>query len=600
MKRIPKYILIFFFLLLIFGMSFNTLRGCHHEIISILKQGTADTSSSYVSVLETTMVEHLWKRAGLIEFSGLSRKLLNLHLTDDRQFYKDQDGIVHLTTKEKTYAPLINSAKYLASVLNEKDIPFLVCQIAERGNYSDIYSGLFDKKSTEYIQPLKMAVEGENAIYFDYATAFQKLGFRKEDIFFKTDIHYQTQAEFAILGEIIETLEKNSDIVFDNKELVLSLSNYRIEEYPFLGNLGASTGTVYTGLDSFVYYLPNYETSMKLENPSQSLIREGTFEQVCMNGYRNAPSNYRTYRVTDYMQYPSPYYIFTNNLLENNNVLIIGDSISMRTAAYLTLLCHSVTMLDPRSFNQNDYLKESLKQEYDAVLLFPSETLFNGIGGYDAEILSVHEIPENNGTFSLEVIVKNSGTMDWNGEESIRMTIWTGGLDVGIRSVIDPGVIVRPGEQYMFQIRHMDNGIVARALSIQMLKETRFYFGEKREIDLKDKISYALDAEIISTTAPANVKAEKKYTFDVTVKNNGTSAWSEQNQIRLAIWQDGQDHGYRLFLRDNDTVAPGESYTFIMENFNMPAPGETTLEFQMLEEGIEYFGEREPITIHTK
>lgn len=107
-------------------------------------------------------------------------------------------------------------------------------------------------------------------------------------------------------------------------------------------------------------------------------------------------------------------------------------------------------------------------------------------------------------------------------------------------------------------------------------------------------------AEIISQNAPTEVNRKDSYTFDITVKNTSDGSWSEANKIRLCIWQDGLDSGYRIYLPNGVEIKPGEEYTFTLEGFVAPQADHTYIEFQMLQEGITYFGERERVDIMVK
>ncbi len=103
----------------------------------------------------------------------------------------------------------------------------------------------------------------------------------------------------------------------------------------------------------------------------------------------------------------------------------------------------------------------------------------------------------------------------------------------------------------------------------------------------------ALNAEIISYAA----HSDASNTIQITVQNTGMQSWRKEEQIRLCIWKDGADKGYRLDLPDDVVIAPGEEYTFTLalQRFILPEADDTLLELQMLREGQVYFGEREPL-----
>ena len=109
-----------------------------------------------------------------------------------------------------------------------------------------------------------------------------------------------------------------------------------------------------------------------------------------------------------------------------------------------------------------------------------------------------------------------------------------------------------------------------------------------------------MDAEILSTTTPTTIERGKKYDVHITVKNTGTQSWSEKQMIRLCIFQDGKDWGYREKLPDGAEVKPGGEYTFTLHDFRAPPSNSTYLEYQMAEEGVQYFGQKQRVDVTVK
>lgn len=104
-------------------------------------------------------------------------------------------------------------------------------------------------------------------------------------------------------------------------------------------------------------------------------------------------------------------------------------------------------------------------------------------------------------------------------------------------------------------------------------------------------------AEIISEDTPKEVKRGEKYNINITVKNTTNEVWSNKRNIRLCIWQDGVDFGYRLNFPSDFELKPNEEYTFTLNNFQAPPNNTTYVEYQMVEEGITYFGEKKRVDI---
>jgi hypothetical protein len=93
------------------------------------------------------------------------------------------------------------------------------------------------------------------------------------------------------------------------------------------------------------------------------------------------------------------------------------------------------------------------------------------------------------------------------------------------------------------------------------------------------------------------VKQGQGVKIEITVKNTGTENWNEDNQVRLAIFQDGVD-SYRVILPNDVNVEPGGTYTFSFLDFKAPSAPSTALEYQMVNEGYQYFGEKKRVIIN--
>ncbi len=109
-----------------------------------------------------------------------------------------------------------------------------------------------------------------------------------------------------------------------------------------------------------------------------------------------------------------------------------------------------------------------------------------------------------------------------------------------------------------------------------------------------------LSAEIISQNIPPTMESGKTYDIAVVVKNTGNQSWSEDDQIRLGIFPEGKESGYRVFLPEGVTVEPGQDYAFELKNYQASGIASTYIEFQMLQEGFQYFGEKERVDFLVK
>lgn len=105
------------------------------------------------------------------------------------------------------------------------------------------------------------------------------------------------------------------------------------------------------------------------------------------------------------------------------------------------------------------------------------------------------------------------------------------------------------------------------------------------------------DAQIVEMAPLHTIELNEKINIEISVTNTGEYSWSEKDQIRLCVFQDGIDYGYRIPITDGVQVNPGETYTFILYDFRVSNKKDTYLEYQMVEEGIQWFGEKKRVEI---
>lgn len=133
-------------------------------------------------------------------------------------------------------------------------------------------------------------------------------------------------------------------------------------------------------------------------------------------------------------------------------------------------------------------------------------------------------------------------------------------------------------------------------ITVSFEKEKHNIQAKQQELDLEYS-DEELNAEIIFNNAPEWVKHTESYRILITVKNCGSAIWSNEEDIRLCIWQDDMDYGFRVNIPKGIEVHQGDEWTFELDGFMLPEASQTKLEFQMVKENVVYFGEREAAII---
>lgn len=106
------------------------------------------------------------------------------------------------------------------------------------------------------------------------------------------------------------------------------------------------------------------------------------------------------------------------------------------------------------------------------------------------------------------------------------------------------------------------------------------------------------NAIVLDNTIPSTQYAGRMVTVTVTVKNTGSTTWSEAGGYRLGAVDDSDPFysGTRVTLPAGTNVAPGQTYTF---SFTMTAPaaGSYVTDWRMVHDGTGWFGETHRETV---
>lgn len=398
---------------------------------------------------------------------------------------------------------------------------------------------------------------------------------KNHQIYFKHDTHWNQRGAYCAYRKIISDL--------NNWGLIgTSPIEVNFVEGEYIGEFGAMLGD-----------------PMLLGMEKTDVMDTGSFHaQKVQNDKYFALENVLTARGFSY-----PWYYYKNdNLSAEPSVMFYGDSMfgswnaTEALAENFSELCYIWS---------NDIFSDAIDVfEPDIVIFEMTERYLNQFPYKNSEFLlasldsfsaKVQSFDYNEESQQLSVTILNDSTSSWRGSNLIRCSLWQNESDVG-RAYLPVGETVEPGESVTFTFEGISESFFFdNFIEVQMVQEGITYFGERKTINGQN--NNILDAQILSHTAPSTVNHTDSYTIDITVKNTGNTSWTEENGIRLCIWQDGIDYGYRVTLSENETVEPGEEHTFTLTGFVLPELPSTTLEFQMVREGITYFGKKDAVNI---
>lgn len=330
---------------------------------------TYDNFKTTANNIETDLKTSFKDREKFIELYGLSLLTIRKNIIGNFDFVKDDNGLIQQFVEQINTSQFEKSMKDLNQYLKNKDIPLIFMNypnkvadfsLAEECNFH----GEYNEKLINQLQNFEIDILNTEE--------FLNKKISKNDFYFKTDGHLTTYAEFCLTNLLLNYLENNYSLNFLNKKFVMDITQYNIHSYDFLGNAARSVGPFFTGIDKFEMYEPKFETNLTLIDKDNNVLRKGNYYEVATNGYqKRADSNMYTYWITNYGQYPQPYYRYENNLSSNApKLLVIADSMFMRGISFLSLNCSSVTVVDTRYMGNINYVEYALnEQDYDAVIV---------------------------------------------------------------------------------------------------------------------------------------------------------------------------------------------------------------------------------------
>ena len=259
-------------------------------------------------------------------------------------------------------------------------VPFLFVFTPPKREASDnVSAGITDYTLSKYIR-FSAFLEENNIPSIDMGKEYALSGDYKQ-YFYHTDHHCNNKGAFLTNTKICDYME---NLGFEINKEYTDESAFNIIHYDdiFLGSSGRMTGPLYTGLDDYDLYIPNFDTDLSLSTESQGIYREGTFEDALV--YYENLSNW-SYDYYAYYAYQNEDYDIT--VIENKmnpdgaNVVILRDSSAVPVSSFLSLQCGRITLISLRYVQDKSVIKDFIIKENPDLIIFNFSTGFLGDEG---------------------------------------------------------------------------------------------------------------------------------------------------------------------------------------------------------------------------
>jgi len=195
-------------------------------------------------------------------------------------------------------------------------------------------------------------------------------------------------------------------------------------------------------------------------------------------------------------------------------------------------------------------------------------------------------------SYSVQITVRNTGTTTWTAAAGYKL----GGVGDSDpfafpRILLDPSDSIVPGQSKIFTFTMTaPHSAGSYTTDWRMVREGVAWFGQTLTVTVK--VASPVDnAIVVSDTIPSAMTAGQSYAVEVTLRNTGTSTWTQASNYKLGSPGDSDPFGSaRQELALSESIVPGQEKTF---TFMMTAPstsGTYVTDWRMLRELVAWFG----------
>lgn len=293
-------------------------------------------------------------------------------------YIKDRDGFLHKGNFYQSPDGLIaNYAKSLRRLQEQLPDETRLLFVGALPRYvegeTSVYSGYpVDRQSARNMDALQLALfsNGIDTLDLRY-TRMSRMS--REELFYRTDSKWTTQAAFTAFQILVGELETRYDLRLDPDGTIRDPSGYTRSIFPglMLGDMGKSTGAIFSGTDDFSLIEPNFETAFDVESYSRpGRVSSGSFQEVLLfESALNAPTLQELKPFSAYLGSSQIAMRIDNRLNRDGpRILLIGDTSFAPVCAFLAPAASRVTMVTPGASGAPP-LSQLLEETWDVVIV---------------------------------------------------------------------------------------------------------------------------------------------------------------------------------------------------------------------------------------
>lgn len=315
------------------------------------------------------------------EVYGALNEILGKNEENNFAYVRDKDGIEYYANFWNQPALSMKEAarrvKRMKDDLEPKGTKVLVLLYPTRydSEWSNGYYGIPYQDYNEYADEYLRYLRRYGVDYIDYRELFEQTGKSGEEIFYKTDHHWHTEAAFFAMTKVVEYIKYGFGDDLDPTGKYCNINNYYRDTYKdaFMGSMGRETGELYGGRDDYTLLTPKFETSVRYKDISWSgrqFESEGTFnETLILKTQFEQDDLYERDLNSCYINGVMLVDEIRNDLAENEkSVLMIRNSYSSPLAVFLTPMVQKMDLLWGINASEEVIMERLENYHYDYVI----------------------------------------------------------------------------------------------------------------------------------------------------------------------------------------------------------------------------------------
>lgn len=329
--------------------------------------------SSSESNFETKFKENLLFREQIIDFHGLTQRLINNHVIEDVLY----SCLVKNEWNQLTNVPNKSNLKKLKKDIikiessakkNNADFIYVQAPFKIMPSYEHSLPTAYRSYANENADELIYSLKDKGISCYDLRPVLENSPLKPDGLFYRTDHHWTIPAAFYSYQQLTKYLNDiyNYTSWEELNYLTKDESFDKIEmKNAFLGTWGRRTGRFYVKPDDFTYYVPNFATDIEVTHKNDDgefNLRSSFYYTMMTPDYvEKSKDGIKTNRYSVYLGGYTKEIVAKNYMVDNGfKVLIFHDSFGFPLSAFMSLSFSETRILDLRNYKDNidDYIAD--------------------------------------------------------------------------------------------------------------------------------------------------------------------------------------------------------------------------------------------------